>query len=175
SIAAAYSTTCVLSSATSAAPSPAAPAPPAMPPSAAITASLSSKTQQDEAAPGGSAGTTDSDRRAWKRQDPARMTAPSAKLSSGHAAPRGKRRHGQHAPIITPAGPRPPPVHMAVTVPAGHATGPAPPWNRSRRRPAHGQHTCRQQRRPVTTRTRPATQVWVHVNFVGSQDRLRGL
>ena len=31
-----------------------------------------------------------------------------------------------------------------------------PQRNRSRRRPAHGQHICRQQRRPVTTRPGPA-------------------
>ena len=30
------------------------------------------------------------------------MIAPSAKLSSGHEAPRSKRRHGQHAMIISP-------------------------------------------------------------------------
>ena len=31
------------------------------------------------------------------------MIAPSAKLSSGHEAPRSKRRHGQHAVMIPPA------------------------------------------------------------------------
>ena len=87
------------------------------------------------------------------------MTAPSAKLSSGHAAPRGKRRHGQHARIIHPQDLVRHPFTMTVPVPAGHPAGPAPPWNRSRRRPAHGQHTCRQQHRPVTTRTSPAAPV----------------
>lgn len=33
------------------------------------------------------------------------MIAPSAKLSSGHTAPRNKRRHGQHAMIIAPEQP----------------------------------------------------------------------
>src|ERR1035441_3783373 len=88
------------------------------------------------------------------------MIAPSAKLSSGHEAPRSNRRHEQHAIIISPRRPRPPPGHLGRTrFPARHAACHPPPWNRSRRRPAHGQHTCRQQRRPVTTRTSPATQV----------------
>src|ERR1035437_1054801 len=88
------------------------------------------------------------------------MIAPSAKLSSGHEAPRSNRRHEQHAIIISPRRPRPPPVHLGRTrFPARHAACHPPPWNRSRRRPAHGQHTCRKERRPVTTRTRPATQV----------------
>jgi hypothetical protein len=88
------------------------------------------------------------------------MTAPSAKLSSGHGAPRSKRRHGQHTMIIHPERPRRPPVHHG---PHGSRLDGRhhhrAPWNRSRRRPAHGQHTCRQQRRPVTTRTSPAAQV----------------
>ena len=87
------------------------------------------------------------------------MTAPSAKLSSGHAAPRSKRRHGQHTMIIHPEQPRRPPVKPAAArfrLDGCHCH--RAPWNRSRRRTAHGQHTCRQQRRPVTTRTSPATQ-----------------
>ena len=33
------------------------------------------------------------------------MIAPSAKLSSGYQTPRSKRRHGQHATIISPHTP----------------------------------------------------------------------
>ena len=88
------------------------------------------------------------------------MIVPSAKLSSGHAAPRAKRRHGQHPMIISPEGSARHPFtttsHASrLDIPARHP----PPWNGSRRRPAHGQHTCRQQRRPVTTRTGPAAPV----------------
>jgi hypothetical protein len=56
------------------------------------------------------------------RPSPPRITAPSAKLSSGHQAPSTK--------------------HQAP---------------RSQQR--HGQHTCRQQHRPVTARISPAAQV----------------
>jgi hypothetical protein len=84
------------------------------------------------------------------------MTAPSAKLSSGHKAPRSKRRHGQHTTIIHPGQPA---GHPFTTAARGSRLDDRhphrAPWNRSRRRPAHGQHTCRQQRRPVTTRTNP--------------------
>jgi len=45
------------------------------------------------------------------------MTAPSAKLSSGHKAPRSKRRHGQHTTIIHPGPPRRAPVNHRRTVP----------------------------------------------------------
>jgi len=45
------------------------------------------------------------------------MTAPSAKLSSGHAAPRAKRRHGQHTIIIHPERPAGHPVNHGRTVP----------------------------------------------------------
>jgi hypothetical protein len=52
-----------------------------------------------------------------------------------------------------PAVPLP---HPAAPAPAGHCAHPPAPWNRSRRRPAHGQHTHRRTRRPVTARTWPA-------------------
>jgi len=45
------------------------------------------------------------------------MIAPSTKLSSGHAAPRAKRRHGQHTRIIHPERPRRPPVNHGRTIP----------------------------------------------------------
>ena len=45
------------------------------------------------------------------------MTAPSAKLSSGHAAPRAKRRHGQHTMIIHPERAAGHPVNHGRTVP----------------------------------------------------------
>jgi len=94
---------------------------------------------------------------------PARKIAPSARLPSGHEAPKRIRRHGQHATIM------PPPAHARRPFPAArlkprplparHHTRHRPPRNRSRRRPAHREHTCRQQRRPVTTRTLATAQV----------------
>jgi len=64
--------------------------------------------------------------------------------------------------IMPSLSPRPlrisPQTALAAPFPAGQPAWHPPPWNRSRRRPAHGQHTCRQQRRPVTTRSYPQPQ-----------------
>src|SRR5208282_1529635 len=79
-----------------------------------------------------------------KRQGPHGVTGSTRPSST----PDGRARRPFTA--ITPGSPQ---------APAGQPGRHRAPWNRSRRRPAHGQHTCRQQRRPVTTRTRPAAQV----------------
>ena len=68
------------------------------------------------------------------------------------------RRHGQHATIIQQPGPARRPLTEARARPAGQPARHPPPWNRSRRRPAHGQHTCRRTPRPVTTRSHHAAQ-----------------
>jgi len=88
------------------------------------------------------------------------MIAPSARLSCGHEGTKQNTasraaRHDHPA-----ARPRPPPFTAArARGPAGQPARHRPPWNRSRRRPAYGQHTCRRKPRPVTTRSRHAAQV----------------
>src|SRR6266567_1457316 len=72
------------------------------------------------------------------------MIAPSAKLSCGHES--AKQNTASRA------------ARRDHAMPAGQPARHPPPWNRSRRRPAHGQHTCRRKRRPVTTRTAPPPQ-----------------
>ena len=130
-----------LSSATSA-PSPPSPAatpadrPPRRPSSvsfffpAAIAASLPSHASRNEAARGAAREIAESDRRARSDSTPARMIAPSARLSSGHEAPRIKRRHGQHAAIMPTAAParHPFPTRRTPMLPAGHHRHHPAPW-----------------------------------------------
>jgi hypothetical protein len=82
------------------------------------------------------------------------MIAPSARLLCGHEGTRHNTASRAAQDDHPAAPPRPLPVHRSpLEDPAGQPARHPPPWNRSRRRPAHGQHTCRQQRRPVTTRS----------------------
>ena len=174
SIPAANSTTWVTSSDTSAASPPCACTPsPALSAFAfafafflaATAASLSSGNQQDEAARA-KRGETESDRRARSDSTPALASITRAhKLSFGLTkAPSKVRRHGQHPAIIrTPRPPpRPPPGKITAETARTRWTAPPPPATLepvTAPAQAHGQHTCRQQHRPVTTRSRPADQV----------------
>jgi len=64
------------------------------------------------------------------------VIAPSARLLTGHEAPKEKRRHGQHTAIIRRNDPRSPSSHEPATAPpppvAGHQQHPPRPLNRSR-------------------------------------------
>ena len=110
--------------------------------------------------PGGGAGKNRIRSACSKRQYPARVIAPSTRLTIGHEAPGIQRRHRQHAAVMLRSGRAWPPEQHKPSAPrpyqTGHRAHPRPPWNRSRRRPAHGQHTHRRTRRPVTARTGPA-------------------
>src|SRR5579875_1003941 len=142
SVPAAYSTTWVTSSVTSAATPPCACTPsPALSAFvfafffAATAASLSLEIQQDEAARGA------------KRErpnligvleatvpQPAR-SPPAHKLSCGLETPSKVRRHGQHPGIIHPQSTATRHITPETDEPAGQHCPRRPPWNRSRRRP----------------------------------------
>jgi hypothetical protein len=106
---------------------------------------------------------------------PQRQTILRARNAKEQTASQAARH--DHLPAMTPPATRSP---RPCAVPAWTAAIIIRhPGNRSRRRPAHGQHTCRQQRRPVITHTSPAAQVSREpraarpTNYPGSSSRLR--
>ena len=114
------------------------------------------------------------------------MIAPSAKLSCGHES--AKQNTASRAARHDHAPPPGPARHRFTKVPPADATFPAgqpgrdrPPWNRSRRRQAHGQHTCRRKRQShVTTRTVPPPKFRGNptpprpINFLAGGGNVRG-
>src|ERR1017187_8857493 len=162
SIPAAYSTTWVTSSDTYTASPPCAGWTPSPAPSTAMSffflaatpASLPFCQPAGRGCPGGETGETESDRRARSDSTPARKIAPSAQTffraqspKHGTASRAAPRHHLPQPPSQPGKSPQKLTNKLDTAAPAGH------PGTGHGAGLTHGQHTCRQQHRPVTTRT----------------------